>query len=699
MKKLLLPLLIGFLLAILFTLPAIFRLNSHFISDGADAYQFAGFQYLMADNLKQGKWPLADSNQWFYPNGIELSRSYDGALFSLGGAVLLLLTSQPILSYNLMIIITFVFNFLAIYLLLEYIKKNSFFNLLGATIFGFSFYALARGAGHSNLLMIGSFPLLILAILRLKKSADNRNFALLGLALVLSGLSSAQYLAITFIVGLFLLPICFIFYYQDTLTFFRNIFQNFKKTLLTAIVTLAILGPFMWPLFSAYLKQDYYGRDHRADFSPPVINLVIANPFISVLSSKLAINEERTIEYVVYLGLIELIILAIYLPKLLVKDKRIAFIFATLIVTLILTLGVKNPETGIILPYYFLYLHFPFNVVPETGRFIILAYIQLAILISLILQTKFKPLNEERRFIVAFIFALIILERISFGGYFQTKTPTKSLIDAVKNTPAAAIVEIPNSSTQEANVLPAFFHKATIFNQSHWLGHTQKTKEFLFQSGTSQLICKPELHLEKHQVEIGEQKSFTEILDNLVAIDATTIILHRDHKLDWPECASVLEIVSREFPRLMTAIPSQGENSEAHLRWSSTPLQSGLFFPKKGEVKIFGLEYAPAESGKLEITLDGQNFDLTKYREKVFPRPIEGFTLNLDALDKNSGSFEVQAGSILSVKSPLVPVEQGFLTIWYHYQVDPRSDEQATLKQGRLERVYFDETSEVYTIN
>lgn len=189
------------------------------------------------------------------------------------------------------------------------------------------------------------------------------------------------------------------------------------------------------------------------------------------------------------------------------------------------------------------------------------------------------------------------------------------------------------------------------------------------------------------------------MLDNLLAIDATTIVLHRDHKLDWPECASVLEIVSKEFPRIMTAIPSKGENSEAHLRWSSTPLQSGLFFPKKGKVKIFGLEYAPAESGKLEITLDGQNFDLSKYREKVFPRPIEGFTLNLDALDKNSGSFEVQAGSILSVKSPLVPVEQGFLTIWYHYQVDPRSNEQATLKQGRLERVYFDETSEVYTIN
>lgn len=699
MKKLLLPFLFAILLTIVLTFPAILHMNTYFIGDGADNYQFAGFQFLVADNLSQGKWPLADNNHWYYPNGFALSRGFDSVFFSVGGGLLLWLTGQPVLTYNLSIFLALIFNFMATYLLLRQLKLKSPFNLIGATIFGFSFYALARGAGHANLILVGGFPLLVAAILRLKESGSKQNFAFLALAVIILGLSSAQYLALALISGLLLLPALLIFYFKESKQFFQNLFKEPQKILLTVLGVIIILGPFLWPLFSAYLKQDYQARDPQADYSPMAIDLVIANPFTGVMSSKLAqATQTKHIEHVVYLGLIEMLLLVFYLPGLFFKHKRLRFTLTALLLSLVFALGTKNPETEIFLPYHYLRDFFPFSVVPEAGRFIIISYLLLATSIAFILQRKFFPLNEERKLILATIIFLLVVERFNFAGYFQVQAPTRTLGEAVQNTPAKAVLDLPILSNQQANVLPAFYGKSTVFNQGHWLSHTKETREFVAQSGLHQFICQPHLYF-KDQSELSEKPSFETMLDNLTAINATTIVLHRDHKLDWPECAKVLEIVSREFPRLMTAIPSQGENSEAHLRWSSTPLQSGFFFPKKGKVKIFGLEYAPAESAKLEITLDGQAFDLSKYKEKVFPRPIEGFTLNLDALDKNSGSFEVQAGSILSIKSPLVPVEQGFLTIWYHYQVDPRSSEQATLKQGRLERVYFDETSEVYTIH
>ncbi len=699
MKKLILPFLFAILLTIILTFPAILHMNTQFIGDGADNYQFAGFQFLVADNLSQGKWPLADNNRWYYPNGFALSRGFDSVLFSVGGGLLLLLTKQPVFTYNLSIFLSLIFNFMAAYLLLRQLKIKSPFNLIGSTIFGLSFYALSRGAGHANLILVGGFPLLVTAILRLKESGSKQNFAFLALAVIVLGLSSAQYLALALIVGLLLLPTLIIFYFKESKQFFQNLFKEPQKLLLTILGVIIILGPFLWPLFSAYLKQDYQARDPQADYSPMAVDLVIANPFTGFLSSKLAqATQTKHIEHVIYLGLVEMLLLVFYLPGLFFKHKRLRFATTALLLSLVFALGTKNPETGIFLPYHYLRDFFPFSVVPEAGRFIIISYLLLATTIAFILQLKFFPLNEERKLILATIVFLLIAERFNFAGYFQVKAPSLAMTQAVQATPAQAVLDLPILSNQQANILPAFYDKSSVFNQGHWLSHTKKTREFVAQSGLHQFICQSQLYF-KDQSELSEKKSFQAMLDDLVAINATTLVLHRDHKLDWPECASVLEIVSREFPRLMTAIPSVGENSEAHLRWSSTPLQSGLFFPTKGKVKIFGLEYAPAESAKLEITLDGQAFDLSKYREKVFPRPIEGFTLNLDALDKNSGSFEVQAGSILSVKSPLVPVEQGFLTIWYHYQIDPRSNERATLKQGRLERIYFDETSEVYTIH
>lgn len=480
MKKLLLPLLFAVLLAITLTFPAILHMNTYFIGDGADNYQFAGFQFLVSDNISQGKWPLADNNHWYYPNGFALSRGFDSVLFSVGGGFLLWLTGQPVLTYNLSIFLSLIFNFMATYLLLKQLKIKSPFNLIGATIFGFSFYTLARGAGHANLILVGGFPILLTAILRLKESNSKQNFAFLALAVIILGFSSAQYLALALIAGLLTLPAWLIFYFKESRQFFSNLFKTPQKLLLTLLGVAIALGPFLWPLFSAYLKQDYQARDPQADYSPMAADLVIANPFTGTLSSKLAQpDQSKHIEHVIYLGLVEMLLLVFYLPGLFFKHKRLRFSLTALLLSLIFALGTKNPETGLFLPYHYLRDFFPFSVVPEAGRFIIISYLLLATSVAFILQTKFFPLNEERKLILATIVFLLVAERFNFAGYFQVKAPAPALTQAVQNTKATAVLDLPILSNQQANILPAFYDKNSVFNQGHWRYPTPRKPENL----------------------------------------------------------------------------------------------------------------------------------------------------------------------------------------------------------------------------
>jgi hypothetical protein len=156
------------LITILFTWPGILSLSSRYIGDGYDNYEYASYQSLAAQRITSGQFPFGFTNFWRYPVGFDFGRGFDSYLTVSTGAFLKLFLGMP-LSYNLTIYVLLILNGLFSYIFFRYLTGSKSLGLIGAIIYGFSFYALARGSSHPNLMFEGGIPLLFLAVIRLMK--------------------------------------------------------------------------------------------------------------------------------------------------------------------------------------------------------------------------------------------------------------------------------------------------------------------------------------------------------------------------------------------------------------------------------------------------------------------------------------------------------------------------------------------------
>lgn len=251
LKKIYLPFLLGIIFSVIFTFPAVLHLDNHVIGDGGDNYQYAGFQQLVAENIKNTKWPLANTNTWRYPVGFEFSRGFDSVLSNFFGASLLLLSNKPLISYNLTILSSFVFNFICAYLLFEEISESKKIATLGGIGFGFSFYNLARALGHANLLLTGGFALFTYALIKTIKKQNKKHIFFLGLSGILIALSSFQYLVMLAITIAIVIPILIIFYPKKFQQILVQAWKNKLIWILTTIASLILISPFVLPFAKA----------------------------------------------------------------------------------------------------------------------------------------------------------------------------------------------------------------------------------------------------------------------------------------------------------------------------------------------------------------------------------------------------------------------------------------------------------------
>ena len=79
------------------------------IGDGGDNYQFFGFQYLVAENLRSLKAPFSATDIFRYPVGFDLSYGFDGVFPVMTGALLGLVVPH-VLAYNLTVLIVLIAN-------------------------------------------------------------------------------------------------------------------------------------------------------------------------------------------------------------------------------------------------------------------------------------------------------------------------------------------------------------------------------------------------------------------------------------------------------------------------------------------------------------------------------------------------------------------------------------------------------------
>lgn len=207
------PLLFYFISFSVLTYPVIFQFNAQIYGDGGDGFQNLWNLWWFNKSILE----LHQNPFWtgylFYPNGAHL---WAHTLQPFNGVVALVLTRffSMIVSYNIIVVGTFVFSGLFMMYLAFQISRSYWGSLLAGYFFTFTGYRFGHLLGHMNLISTQFLPLFLLfLILYFKKRSY---FNAVGLALSL-------FFCMT--IDLFYGYLCLLFL---LFTFFYFLFKNYK---------------------------------------------------------------------------------------------------------------------------------------------------------------------------------------------------------------------------------------------------------------------------------------------------------------------------------------------------------------------------------------------------------------------------------------------------------------------------------------
>lgn len=413
------------------------------------------------------------SNYLFYPTGINLLPGYDNYI-----NVLLSLLLQPffgvILSYNLIIILNFVFTGLAAFIFSRWFLKNNLSSLFSGLYVMSSTYMLYRGFQHPNLQNPGFSFLFILSYLVYIKSKSLRTLFLTLLFEVLTLLSSIYYLSFSVIIclliamflstkvinnssllayrlGRYLIPILllpwaiFIFFQIST-----------AKSLLSVYMLNSIS---LW-------SNDLFG------FLMPSGNNLLFGKLGEHLNAVVKITGSIFLEKNNFVGLLSIVSFIFILRSKDIKWKK--FIVCLIIAAYILSMGpflfVLGKSMRVILPYPLLYLVNPlFLFLRAPSRFTIYVILFLSICLGSFLTRVIprKPPVLKLFFISAFLFLIVLESSVYPVSTYKLKN-NKFFDELSKSNRENIVFDLPmfstNSSIYKKYMLYQTLHQAKMLN-------------------------------------------------------------------------------------------------------------------------------------------------------------------------------------------------------------------------------------------
>lgn len=698
--------LLAVLLSCVITLPGIFFLNTKLLGEGGDTYQYLGFQSLVKLQLQAGRYPFSWTTAWRYPGGFDFGRGYDSILSNLYGGTLSLILGNATLAYNLTILSSLVFNALCGYTFFYTLTHSKRLATLGMIGFGLSFYNIARATGHANLLLTGAFALVAASVLQLWRrrhtQLTHKDYLFVTLSLTLLGLSSAQYFIMAGICLLLSLGIGCLAYWPGVLQLVRRVLRDWKKVTVSSIPLIVMFALVFFPLLLAIKEGDFAWKTD-GDYSPFASDFIMPDPFLRTpLSQQGPLSwEARNIEHVVFMGWIELTLLVLSLFWVVRKNQSLAlFAGGSFLLYLVFSFGIKNPETGLVLPYNALINLYPFAAISEPSRFIILANLFLLILVVLYLQQH--KLHTKNALIGALLIGMLV-ERISWGGYAMVDPVGGKYIPVVQSQPGKAVFDIPlYDARYDSNA--ELYGKAIVAGYMHWLGDTNKTRAFInYNDELTRFDCNTQLSSFEGMRSIAtqQQRDF-ELQKNQIMLsrlrenDVRTIVLHKDYQYNWTGCSNVVAQKTFLFPAITLAKPTGFRERMVQMRWAGqSTQQAALFFPQAGTVKILSLHFSPkADATTFAILLNDQPLDSNQWSYGPDTNLPNSFWTS--PIDKER-TFEVAAGSTLRFATQNYQ-EAGFATVYYTYEVTDPHSARASLQFNGLEKIYEDENKEVYSI-
>ncbi|MHC1686991.1 MAG: hypothetical protein AB9879_04710 [Methanothrix sp.] len=341
---------------------------------------------------------------------------------------IIMITHNPILAYNLILVISFILSGFGVFLLIKYYLNDNYSAFIGGAIFAFCIIRFAH-FGHLQLLTAQWIPFVLLYLDKFLREADYKNLIFLYIFYVLQILSS-WYLAFYITISIGVYALCVFMIDKETR---KNLYQHpyQMKLILFLICTISSVAPFAIPYLQ--IAQEYgfirtlgevssFSADIGDYFLTPINNLVYGRS-----SYPFQVNR-NTAEHSMFPGM-SAIILSIYglfllskiefnkknkLALIIISNKIQTTYLILALIAFILSLGYPLHFFGhvlnIDLPYKYLFEYFPgFKSMRVPSRFGFIVMLSLSVLAGYGMNKFIKSKSNIKKTAISSIVLLIII--------------------------------------------------------------------------------------------------------------------------------------------------------------------------------------------------------------------------------------------------------------------------------------------------
>jgi len=497
-----LPVIAGYAgLAILMTWPLVRHIAAAYPSAdawyGGDPNMYIWYGDWLAKTLT-GAMPIAADKMMNYPQGINPYGGYEGLLMTAVLVPVILIGHNPVLAYNIFILLCFLAAAGAAYALCFRLTRSRLAAGIGGFIFGFSPYMMVRALQHPNLIMIATVPLLALAALAFAERPTPAGAARLAGAVILNALSSWYY----HVGGLVFLAFVAVFHHRELV----------KRPRTALFGGLAALAAAALPALPMLLSPTHGGRSYDLDFirnlGAQPLNFILPHPLTNVFGGLTAgwynsfpsvyWSGPNIFEAVAYAGplLLGLAVAALWL-RASVKAPLLSFWATVSVVFAVLALGVDVGLGPWRLPLPFALLRglFPFSLVRGPGRFFVFALLGLTVLAAFTLA-RLRSTVKNRFYRAAgltVLLALLAAERIILPYPLFTARVSEFYREAGRDRAAYAIADLPLTypGLSEYDYFQTVHGKPIVTGEFFYPAYSDDTLAFIARNGLLlQSVCR-----------------------------------------------------------------------------------------------------------------------------------------------------------------------------------------------------------------
>lgn len=404
------------LLTLVYFGPSLSNFGSQIIGPPED--NMGGYWNLWYSNelVLRGDESLTHTDMLYFPEGTSMYY-FAWSFYNFAISILLWMILSPAAVFNLIILHSYPLAGLGAFLLVRYITGNSLVAIVGGFLFAFSPHHFARSLHHGNLNAIQFIPFFVLYFIRSIREGGARNLALATLFFFLNSMCDWNYMVIA---GYFI-----VFGYVYVALRRRKWVAGdyIVKAGVVVGATHLVASPWLWEMIKLGLvTKDVEGSglntfvaDFAGLFVPGAFHWAGQWPGIREINASYTGNAW---EAAGYLGIAALVMVAIAFPA----TRRVAAkwwlgFIAFVVMALGPQLHLLGKSLPIGLPYTVIaYLPFLSNV-RATGRFMVIAYLFWAIIVSMSLQRllESKWTGTKLSLIATVVVLLLFLDYFSIN--------------------------------------------------------------------------------------------------------------------------------------------------------------------------------------------------------------------------------------------------------------------------------------------